>query len=118
MHEKLEVMVFIILVVVLIFIILFRQLSIKKRYKNAIYLSNIQYVTEFMILIQSLRDYVTWVQRDQIKAQYLPVGQYFRNKTDFYKKEEKVKRFNEIFSDFDNYIIQFNRNYVKTQKEK
>lgn len=77
-----------------------------------------QHITEFMILIQSLRDYVTWVQRDQIKAQYLPIGQYFINKTDFYKKEEKVKRFNEIFSDFDNYIIQFNRNYVKTQKEK
>ena len=118
MHGKLEVIVFIILVVVLIFVILFRQLSIKKRYKNTIYLNNIQHVTEFMILIQSLRDYVTWVQRDQIKTQYLPIGQYFRNKTDFYKKEGKVKRFNEIFSDFDNYIIQCNRNYVKTQKEK
>lgn len=118
MHGKFEVIVFIILVVVLIFIILFRQLSIKKRYKNSAYLINMQHITEFMILIQSLRDYVTWVQRDQIKAQYLPIGQYFINKTDFYKKEEKVKRFNEIFSDFDNYIIQFNRNYVKTQKEK
>lgn len=118
MHGKLEVIVFIILVVVLIFVILFRQLSIKKRYKNTVYLNNIQHVTEFMILIQSLRDYVTWVQRDQIKTQYLPVGQYFRNKTDFYKKEGKVKRFNEIFNDFDNYIIQCNKNYVKTQKEK
>ncbi|MCU0323150.1 MAG: UvrD-helicase domain-containing protein, partial [Chitinophagaceae bacterium] len=64
-----------------------------------------------------MNDYVTWVERDQIKAKYSLIGGYFNNKTDYYKKEETVKIFNEIFEDFDNSIIRFNQNYVSAQKE-
>lgn len=57
------------------------------------------------------------MQRDQLKSEYAAVGKFFRNKTKYYKKETAVESFNEIFEGFDNYIIQYNQNYVKTQKE-
>ena len=104
--------------VVIAIVIVFRQLPDKKKYQDTVYLGNLQLISEFIGLIQSLNDYVTWVQRDQIKTDFSGVGKYFKNKTNFYKKEETVKRFNEIFSDFDNYIVRFNNNYVYTQKEK
>lgn len=34
------------------------------------------------------------------------------------QQESRVKRFNEIFDDFDNYIADYNRTYVRLQKEK
>lgn len=110
--------IFFALIVVIAFVIVFRQLSEKKKYQDAVYLGNLQLITEFIDLIKSLNDYVTWVQRDQIKTKFLTVGQYFKNKNNFYKKEETVKRFNGIFGDFDNYIVRYNQNYVKAQKEK
>lgn len=63
-------------------------------------------------------DYVTWIEREQIKSNYSYVGKYFKNKTKYYKKEKTVKKFNDIFSNFDNFIASYNQNYVNTQKEK
>lgn len=45
-------------------------------------------------------------------------GRYFKNKTNYYKKELAVKEFNAIYGDWDQYIKQYNRNYVSAQKEK
>ena len=108
----------IILIAILIFITVFRWISEKKKYQDDIYLGNLKLITEFIDLIQSLNDYVTWVHRDQIKTKYSTAGRYFKNKTNFYKKEETVKQFNEIFNDFNNYIVRYNQNYVNAQKEK
>lgn len=107
----------IIAIAVLVFSIAFRQFSINKKYKSIDYLSNLQNITGFINLIQSLNDYVTWVQRDKIKATYLETGRYFKNKSKVFKKEEKVAIFNKIFEDFDNYIVNYNKNYVTTQIE-
>lgn len=104
------------IVLLVIFIVLLQSLE-KKKYKNTTYLSNLQKVASFFVTIQSLDDYITWVQRDQIKSKYSAVGQFFKSKTSFYQKEENVKKFNEIFSDFDNYIFKYNQNYLRTQKE-
>jgi DNA helicase-4 len=109
---------FLSLIVVMSFIIVFRRLSEKRKYQNVVYLVNLQLIAEFINLMQSLNDYVTWVQRDQIKTKFSAVGQYFKNKTNFYRKEETVKTFNDIFGDFDNYIVRYNQNYVIVQKEK
>lgn len=106
------------LIVVMAFVIVFRQLSEKKKYQDAVYLNNIQLIAEFINLMQSLNDYVTWIQRDQIRTKFSALGQYFKNKTNFYKKEQTVKQFNDIFSDFDDYIVRYNQNYVNVQKEK
>lgn len=108
----------IIVVALLVAFIVYRQSLEKKKYHDPIYLSNLQQIASFFDTIQALNDYVTWVQRDQIKSRYSAVEQFFKSKTNFYKKEETVKNFNEIFSDFDNYIIRYNQDYVRTQKEK
>jgi DNA helicase-4 len=110
--------IIIISIVVLFFLFVFRQSLERKKYQDTVYLSNLKQITEFIDLTQTLSDYVTWVQRDQIKSKYSAVGQFFKNKTNFYEKEETVKRFNEIFGDFDNLIVRYNQNYVNAQKEK
>lgn len=108
----------IITIAFLVAFVVYRQLLEKKKYQDSTYLSNLQQIATFFNTIQSLNDYVTWVVRDQIKATYSEVGKYFKSKTNFYKKEEIVKHFNEIFSNFDNYIVRYNQNYVHEQKEK
>ena len=105
-------------IAVLVSLIAFRQVFENKKYRNAVYLSNLQQAVEFITLIQTLNDYITWVHRDKIKTRYILVGRYFKNKTTYYKKEETVKRFNEKFCNFDTYIANYNQNYVFAQKEK
>lgn len=104
-------------IAILIIRVVYGLISAKKKYENPIYVKNLKAVNEFLEYIRSLNDYVTWVHRDRLKAEYAEAGRFFRNKTNYYKKEVSVKSFNDIFDDFDNYIIRYNRNYVKTQKE-
>ncbi|MFH7001202.1 UvrD-helicase domain-containing protein [Flavobacterium bizetiae] len=68
--------------------------------------------------MKNLDDYLTWVERDRIKAEYSTVWKFFKNKTSFYSKEIFVKEFNELYSELDAFTIRYNQNYVKTQKEK
>jgi DNA helicase-4 len=102
----------------LVVYIAYRQSLEKKKYHETTYLTNLQQIASFFDTIRALNDYTTWVQRDRIKLKYSAVGNYFKGKTDFYKKEETVKIFNDIYSDFDNYIARYNQNYVREQKEK
>jgi len=108
----------IISIAVLLLFIVFRQLLEKKKYQDTFYSSKLPQVTEFLEYIQTFDNYITWVERDQIKSKYSALGQFFKGKTNFYKKEKIVKKFNAIFGDFDNYIEQYNQNYVRTEKEK
>jgi DNA helicase-4 len=105
-------------VVIISILIVYRQLTEKKKYQDTNYLSNLLQIPSFFDTLQRFDDYVTWVQRDQIKTKFYAVGQYFKGKSKFYKKEENVKKFNAIFQDFDNYIANYNKNYVQSQKEK
>ena len=104
--------------IVISLIIIIQQLTEKRKYKDATYLSNLQQIPSFFNVIQSFDDYITWVHRDRIKTNYAAIGQFFKGKSKFYKKEERVKKFNDIFQDFDNYIVNYNKNYVQIQKEK
>lgn len=90
----------------------------KNKYSNIVYLKNLQQIKDFIEQMNRFNDYVTWVEREQIKSNYSYVGKYFKNKTKYYKKEKTVKKFNDIFSNFDNFIASYNQNYVNTQKEK
>lgn len=113
------VLTIIILSITMLFIfIAFRKTLEKKKYEDTVYINNLQQVIDFFDFINSFSDYLTWVERDKIKSKYLSVEKFFKNKTNFYKKEEIVKRFIEIIENFDNYIVQYNLNYVETQKEK
>ena len=105
-------------VVIIGVLIFYRQLVEKKKYQDTTYLSNLQQILSFFATIQKFDDYLTWAQRDQIRTRFSVIGQYFKNKSNFYKKEETVKKFNDIFQYFDNYITTYNRNYVLSQKEK
>lgn len=98
-------------------LIVYRQVTENKKYVETTYVANIVQIDLFFETIKRLDDYVTWVQRDQIKEQFSAIGKYFNNKSDFYKKEENVKKFNAVFQNFDNYIITYNKNYVLSQKE-
>ena len=98
-------------------LIVYRKLE-KKKYQDTTYLTNLQEILSFFDTVQRFDDYVTWVQRDKIKTNFSAVGQYFKNKSNFYKKEEKVKMFNDIFQSFYNYILTYNKNYVLSQKKK
>lgn len=103
--------------IIISLVIGYRQLE-KKKYNDTTYLSNLQDISLFFDTIQRFDDYVTWIQRDKIKTRFSPVGQFFKNKSNFYKKEENVKKFNDTFQNFDNYILAYNKNYVLSQKEK
>ncbi len=107
----------IIVVVTICFLIVYQQFIIKNKYQNITYLNSLEQISLFFDTIQKFDDYVTWVQRDQIKQQFSVVGKFFKNKSNYYKKEEIVKRFNDIFQNFDNYIVNYNLNYVLSQKE-
>lgn len=89
-----------------------------QRYKRPEYLANLAKASAFLDTIAVIDDYITWVYRDRLKTEYRDVAKFFNNRTNYYKKEEKIKTFNDIFSNFDNYIIERNREYVTTQKQK
>lgn len=108
----------IVFIAIAVSVIAYRHTVDKKKYQKPAYLNNLQKISEFMNLIQSFDDYVTWVQRDQIKTEYADIGKYFKNKANHYKNAPIVKQFNDIFHDFDRYIVGYNQSYVFTQKEK
>ncbi len=110
--------VFILIIIILVISYHYLLWYEKKKYQNTTYLSNLEQISLFFETLSQLDDYITWVHRDAIKQQFAAVGKYFKYKTAFYKKEEKVKKFNDLYSHFDDYISKYNQNYVHTQKEK
>ena len=96
---------------------IFQQHLAKNKYNKQTYKSNLQQVLSFFDTIESFNDYVTWVHRDQVKLKYAEVAAFFNGKTNFYNKEESIRKFNDIIGDFDNYIVRYNQNYVRRQKE-
>ena len=104
--------------IIISFLIVYRKLTEKRKYKDATYLTKLPQITCFFETIHGFDEYVTWVQRDEIKTKYAAIGKYFKGKSRFYKKEENIKSFNSIFQNFDKYIVHYNKNYVQNQKEK
>ncbi|MEO0037274.1 MAG: hypothetical protein RIQ59_485 [Bacteroidota bacterium] len=100
------------------FLLVCRKSNEKKKYLDATYLSNLEQISIFLKVISEFNDYITWVKRDQIKAEFSLIGNYFKNKSKYYKEEVKVREFNEKYQDFDNYIFSYNKQYIETQKVK
>jgi DNA helicase-4 len=111
---------FIVFVLLVIVAVILCRLYIKnqKKYQDEKYLSLLSKVDEFLQEIEFLNDYLTWRQRDKIIERYQEVGQFFKGKTEYYKKEERVREFNNIFQDFKKWVKQYNLDFVKSQKEK
>ena len=101
---------FIIIAVILLFSILLYFYKVEKnKYEKPIFKENLIHIDSFFEVVKNFDDYVTWVHRDEIKKQFSAVSSYFKYKTTFYKKEEKVKRFNEIYQGFNVYITNYNK---------
>ena len=107
-----------IIIVLLVVYIGFRYKSEKDKYDNLIFKENIAQISLFFELVDTFDDYITWVKRDEIKTQFASIGKFFKNKTKYYSKEDNVRKFNEIFGNFDNYIVKYNQEYVTSQKER
>lgn len=90
----------------------------KKKYQDSTYLHHLNEISIFFDTLQSFNDYVTWVERDRIIKRFAVLRKYFKNKSNYYNREEKVKKFNDIFQDFDHYVKVYNKSYVETQKER
>ena len=73
----------IIAILLVVTFIVFRQSLEKKKYKATAYLSALQKIASFFDTLRTLDDYVTWVQRDQIKSEYSAVGKYLKSKSNF-----------------------------------
>lgn len=106
------------LIAIVTSIIAYKHALNKKKYQHPLYLNNLHKISEFMNLMRSFDDYVTWVQRDQIKEKYADLGKYFKNKAKLYKNEPTVNEFNDIYQDFDKHIVEYNKRYVSAQKKK
>lgn len=113
-----------ILVIIIISTILISLLIVylknneKKKYQDDTYLTNLKQIYLFFETIKNFDDYVTWIQRDEIKSQFSAIGKFFKNKSKYYKEELNIRNFNDIFQNFYNYISDYNKNYVLSQKEK
>ena len=89
----------------------------RKKYTDSNYLRFLKDAEQFLKLINDLNEYITWVQRHQIQIKYEDTGRFFKNKSRYYKKAESVDRFNNIFQNFEDFVVNFNIKYVQTQKE-
>ena len=78
----------IICVTIISILIVYQKLAEKKKYQDTIYLSNLEEIPLFFDTIQRLDDYVTWVQRDQIKARFSAAGHYFKTNLNFTRKKK------------------------------
>jgi DNA helicase-4 len=104
---------------IIIFVVLiYRYFLNKNKYKNPDYLSNLNQISLFFGTLNKFDDYISWVERDHIKNEYVSVGKFFKNKSKYYKNEVNVKKFNDIFGDFNEYINKFNKDFVEAQKVK
>ncbi len=112
-----NIVIFSITILLVVYIIV-RYKSEKNKYNNAIFKENLVQISLFFELVDKLDDYITWVKRDEIKTQFSSIGRFFKNKTKYYSKVDEVRKFNEIFGDFDNFIVKYNQDYVTSQKER
>ncbi len=99
-------------------IVVVYQVLEKKKYQNENYCNNLEQLNKFFDVIDKLNDYVTWKHRDQIKVEFVEISRFFKGKSNYYKKEEKVKKFNDLYKNFDSFIVDYNQNYILSQKEK
>ncbi|WP_293298566.1 UvrD-helicase domain-containing protein [Pedobacter sp. UBA4863] len=81
-------------------------------------MAKLQEVITFLGQMKTLTGYVTWVERDRIKAAYAATEDFFKNKNNYYKKEERIREFNELYENIDHHVKQHNLNYVKAEKER
>ncbi len=104
------------LIVIVSSLIVYKQGVARRKYLKPAYLNGLQEIASFFEVTQTFRDYVTWVQRDQVKERFADTAKFFKGKSEFYRKEERVKWFNDFFQNFDSHIEQYNKDYIQQEK--
>ena len=88
-----------------------------EKYQDPAFLKNLRKIDEFLEQIAHFNDYITWKNRDEILKKYEKTHNFFQGKSKYYKKEPRVRQFNDIYEDFAGFIKDYNRKYVAEQKQ-
>ena len=88
-----------------------------EKYQDPAFLKNLRKIDEFLEQINHFNDYITWKKRDEILKKYEETSDFFRGKSKFYKKQPRVRRFNDTYENFAEFIKNYNREYVAAQKQ-
>ena len=104
-----------IIAVLVFFIALWRQ-SQAKRYEDPHFNDNLIQIDTFFTEINTLQGYFPWIKREEIKSKYQALWQFFKHKSKYYKKEEKVRLFNTTYENLWRFTADHNYNYIQGQK--
>ena len=88
-----------------------------EKYQDPAFLKNLRKIDDFLEQIAHFNDYITWKKRDEILKKYEKTSDFFRGKSKFYKKQPRVRRFNDTYENFAEFIKNYNREYVAAQKQ-
>ena len=88
-----------------------------EKYQDPAFLKNLRKIDDFLEQIAHFNDYITWKKRDEILKKYQETSDFFRGKSKFYKKQPCVRRFNDTYENFAEFIKNYNREYVAAQKQ-
>ena len=88
-----------------------------EKYQDLAFLKNLRKIDEFLEQINHFNDYITWKNRDEILKKYEKTHNFFQGKSKYYKKQPCVRRFNDTYENFAEFIKNYNREYVAAQKQ-
>ena len=88
-----------------------------EKYHNPKFLKHLQNIDEFLAQTDGFDDYITWKNRDEILKKHQETSDFFRGKSKFYKKQPRVRRFNDTYENFAEFIKSYNQKYVAEQKQ-
>ena len=111
------VLLFLAAIVIIIKFFQTRKAREIEKYQDPAFLKNLRKIDEFLEQINHSNDYITWKKRDEILKKYQETSDFFRGKSKFYKKQPCVRRFNDTYENFAEFIKNYNREYVAAQKQ-
>ena len=111
------VLLFLAAIVIIIKFFQTQKLREIEKYQDPAFLKNLHKIDGFLEQINHFNDYVTWKKRDEILKKYQETSDFFRGKSKFYKKQPRVRRFNDTYENFAEFIKNYNREYVAAQKQ-
>ena len=110
-------LLFIIAIFIAVKIFRVHKLREAEKYHNSKFLKHLQDIDEFLAQTDSFDDYITWKNRDKILKKHEETSDFFRGKSKFYKKQPRIRRFNDTYENFAEFIKNYNRKYVAAQKQ-
>ena len=117
MSEAVAALLFFAVIVIIIKFFQTQKLREIEKYQDPAFLKNLHKIDGFLEQINHFNDYITWKKRDEILKKYEETSYFFRGKSKFYKKQTRVRRFNDTYENFAEFIKNYNQKYVAQQKQ-